>query len=665
MTSFLGGQNAGVANNLLKPDQSAELWNCTRRSGHLRPRPGFNQIELTYPTDEIESWFTEQRVQGCISFKRVGNREVRDVWAVGGRFFAIDLIGGGMVSEITPIRNTSTAADFTVPAVGDSVFIVVDDADTIQVGYPLQVAGKNYNITAKSGSTLTAENVDDTPAAVIPSGSTVIYLDVNDPTIGISYMIQAEDFLIAQDGYSLPFIWDGSTGARANSSKLQVPVGTIMAYGRGRLWVAVGGNRFVGSDIVYGPSGTEAYDKRDAILWFQENSFLQGGGSFTAPGEISAMQFISSLDASSGQGPLMIFTETAICSVSAPSSREAWALVTDPIQTISLLANGATSFYATVPTTNGDIFYRSLDGLRSFFVARREFGTWGNTPISSEIENLFAGDDPEALRYTSAIVFDNRLLFTGSSRPDTYGPYWKGIGALDFDGLTSIFSKSPPVYDGIWTGVDPLWLYKSKYGRTERAFMAVRNDDGLNELWEISKADKFDNTTGRIKWRWYSRAFTFRSPLEMVRLENCELFPREVVGDVDLTLRYRPDDYPCWFSWNAQPVCADYRRCTTASCDDPPPNFRRGYKTRLAFGQPPDEDETNDGKPARLGYSHQICLEGEGYCEIKLVRLVAMERDEEVAVPVDQSEECQSIDCCPDDNYAWRSTDATDSGGEA
>jgi hypothetical protein len=449
------------------------------------------------------------------------------------------------------------------------------------------------------------------------------------------------------------------------TEKQEVPTGTAMAYGIGRIWVATGGNKFVASDIVYGPSGTDDYDQRDAILKFTENTFLAGGGAFTAKGEITAMQFISSMDTSTGQGPLMVITEEAFCSVNAPANREAWALVRDPIQTISLLANGAASFYGTVATVNGDIFYRALDGLRSFFISRREYGSWGNTPISGEMDNVLLSDAEDLLKYQSAITFDNRLLFTLRSNPTKYGSYWKGIGVLDFDTISSMKGKEPPVFDGTWTGIDPVWLFSGKYGKKERAFVAAINSDLENELWEISTGDQFDDTDGRIKWTIITRGFSFQNPLEMCELENLELFLKNVIGDCEIVLSYRPDDYPCWFSWTNDSVCANYRRCATWSNCQTPIAFRGGYKTRIAFGQPSDVGETNDGKPARLGYIHQLKIEFEGYAEIQKLRLTARDIDEEPWPRVSLPETCQEINCCPDDYFAWRSVDATDPGGQS
>jgi hypothetical protein len=563
---------------------------------------------------------------------------------------------------------TTLTAPFAAPAVGASVSIFITDGDLVRIGYPIKVDGKVYNVTAKlSANILTAVNVDDTPAAPHIVGAAVLYLDPNAKDLGITYMIQAEEFLVAQDGFSKPFIFDGGNSSRSDPASNGIPTGTVMAYVIGRIWVAIGigGDAFVASDIVYGPSGTAAYSYRDAVLKFTENTFLAGGGSFFAPGRITAMQAISSLDTSTGQGPLMVFTDDTVCSVNAPADRESWAVVQNPIQTISLIANGATSFYGTITTVNGDIFYRALDGMRSFFLARREAGTWGNVPISGEMMNVMDKDSAFMLKYHSAIVFNNRLLFTTNPVPTRYGSYWKGIVALDFDNLSNMKGKTPPVYDGTWTGVDPVWLFSGHYGRDERAFMVVRDAEGANKLWEISKNHQFDNGDGRIVWTMISRGFDFQNPLEMLRLENMEMFITNVIGDLDITASYRSDDYPCWFNWMAQPMCANYRRCTSWENCETPVAFRGGYRTRIPFGEPQDVDETNDGKPARLGYIHQIKVQFEGYANITKVRMVAMVRDEEVYPPVDQPEACQEINCCPDDYFEWRSVDATTPGGES
>jgi hypothetical protein len=621
--NFAGGQDSGRSPSLLDPNQAAELWNTTVRGGFVRPRPGFIQLPFVFPTEEIANWFETKPVQGTIGYKP-RNRNGFAVWAVGGRFFSIDIVNGGVVQEITNTLSTLTTANFTVPGIGAPVTISVSDTDLLRVGYPVTINGFIFNVTAKTASSITTINVNGTPALVINSGANVQYLEPNSELQPITYMIQAEEFLIAQDGLSKPFIFDGAASWRSS----EIPVGTAMAYGIGRLWVATF-DTFVASDIVRGDSGTDAYDHRDAILYFAENTFLAGGGAFVAPGEIRAMAFMTSLDTSTGQGPLLIFTEEAIVSVNAPAQRELWAVVRDPIVAISLVANGASGFYSTVPTVNGDIFYRALDGIRSFYYALREYGTWGATPISTEVGNVLNDEDPELLKFTSAIVFDNRLLFSSAALPTERAAVFRGIVALDFHPISRMGQGSPPVYDGVWTGIDVAWLFKVKFGRNERAFAAVRNADDRNELWEITKNSKFDGRDGRIIWRIVTRNLAGNSNMELKRLENTELWLAKVTGQVDVTLSYRPDEYPCWYDWRAESVCADYRTCEVTDCNLT--NKQPGYRTRLVYGQPQDQEETNDNKPARNGYEFQLLLQFEGYCELKKLRLKMVDIEEEIS----------------------------------
>jgi len=552
------------------------------------------------------------------------------VWSVGGRFFKIDIFNGGVVSEITTTLQVVTTANFVAPAVGSSVTIFVVDADRILVGYPITVNGKHYQVTSKTANSITATNTDDAPATVYFTGSVVVYLQPNSDKQGICWMIQAEQFLIAQDDLSQAFIFDGATSWRSQD----MPVGSVMAYGIGRLWIAIKGDAFVASDIVRSRnSGTAAYDYTDSILHFTENTFLAGGGAFSAPGTIRAMAFMTTLDTSTGQGPLLVFTENAICSVNAPTIRALWEVITNPIVTYSLVSSGAAGFYSTLPTTNGDIFYRSLDGIRSFYYALREFGNWGNVPISSEVFNVVREDDQDLLLYTSGILFDNRLLMTSAARATNEGSMFKGIVALDFHTISRIGVKSPPVYDGVWTGIDVMWLFKVKFGRKERAFAAVRNADARNELWEITKDSKFDGSDGRIKWRVVTRNLAFASAMESKRLEGMDVWVAEAVGQVDLTAKFRPDEYPCWNEWRRESVCVDYRQCGDVDCNINP-TYRPGYKTRIPFGQPMDTDDPNDNKPMRIGYEFQVLIEGEGYCELRKLRCKAIEIEEEVSVPV-------------------------------
>jgi hypothetical protein len=83
------------------------------------------------------------------------------------------------------------------------------------------------------------------------------------PTDGISadvpvYMTQAERFLIIQTGKDEPRVYDGYVLRRASEYGDQaVPIGKQMAYGQGRLFVAVNeGAEIIAGDLVFGGSTT-------------------------------------------------------------------------------------------------------------------------------------------------------------------------------------------------------------------------------------------------------------------------------------------------------------------------------------------------------------------------------------------------------------------------
>lgn len=629
------GSDSSVSPSLIGADRAAFAGNVMFRGGFPATRDGLDQLPLVYPTTEIAEWVEENILQGAAIYTpRYGSAFV--VASIGGRIFTIDPMGWA-VREITPTLVTTTAAAFTAPAVGGQVAVTLTDGSRVYAGYPITINGFIYNVVSTANPTITVKNVT-APAGNVAAGSAAIILDVNSPINGRAWLKQAESFLIIQDGQARALIFDGAALFRSSPTKQQVPTGTVMAYGIGRLWVAVNKNEFVASDLVRGSSGTVQYGNVDAILYFKENTLIAGGGAFTVPiqsGEITAMEFMPVLDTSTGNGPLIVFTERGAFSVNVPLLRTDWPLVTSPVQTVVLTGNGAVSAYATVATTNSDIFFRSKDGLRSFVLAIREFqNSWGNTPVSSELSRVLDKDDEVLIRYSSAIQFQNRLWFTVSPKPlpeKEQGAYHDGMATLDFHPISNMRQKSPPTYDGVHAGIKPTLLFKGVIDGRERAFVWALNEDNHNELWEMSVKEPFDNGDRRIKNFLETKSYPFQNPLELKRLEGVEIYVKEVMGRVDFTLFYKPDDYPCWIEWGRQQVvCANWRDCPEpdALCTTPVV-YRPGYKTRLSFGQPPRVDHDVDDKPAQYGYEFQFRLEWEGRCVIRKFVAKAFIPDEE------------------------------------
>lgn len=330
------------------------------------------------------------------------------------------------------------------------------------------VASRKGLLIAQTGGYLYRIEITNAGAVVMditPAG------DPSSSTIPQVWMQQAENYLVVQDGQSRPFIFDGSTTRRAEDD--EVPVGSgPMAYGMLRLWVAMG-KSYVAGDVAGGPTG---------VLKFTENDYIAEGGEFSLPmsaGNITAMQFTATPNTALGQGELLIFTPDAVFSNTAPVDRDAWKNLVQPIQTITLINNGAQSQNSTA-LVNGDVFMRSRDGIRSVIQAVRYFQQWGNTPLSNELSRVLPKDDPTLLKYVSAVEFDNRLLMTCQPVPLTNGCYFTGVASLDFEPVTSMGDKLPPAYDGVWTGRQVYQLVKGRFGGVERCFAFCRSEtDGF------------------------------------------------------------------------------------------------------------------------------------------------------------------------------------------
>lgn len=497
------------------------------------------------------------------------------------------------------------------------------------------------------------------------------------------YFEQAELFLIIQDGQSVPlFYWGagaresdvaGTAGVDADGKPLnEVPVGTCMAYSGGRLWVAINeGTAFVAGDGVYGPTGTAAFQRRDAVLKFTENNYLAGGFPFPVPanlGPIRAMAPLANLDTSLGQGPLQIFTTQGALSIAAPLDRALWAVLTDPIRTVSLIDKGALS--ATGLTlVNGDVWYRALDGVRSYFISRRNFGQWGNHAMSYEVIRHLKDDDWALLDYCSMAPLDNRMFCTVSPlRNSTNGVIHRGLVLLDFIPITSVaagsesFASEPPCWDGLWAGPDILAVRTIQSEGVDHLYAAVLAPEDLNgvrriQLWEMTRdtfkdVDASGNVT-RISRVQESPRLDFQNRLEQKLLEGCEVWADQIKGTVDFTLLYRPDEYPCWFPWKHWQICAKDERCSTdavSGCVNDL-NLKEQYRARMSGLRPPDNTISSTGTPSRLGFSFQVRLEVIGEAEVTAIKILATRIPEtSFGTAFPETAVCEEIVCCPPDD---------------
>jgi hypothetical protein len=233
---------------------------------------------------------------------------------------------------------------------------------------------------------------------------------VLDQNIDRVFMVQAESHFIIQDGIQKPRIITGSQLSISNTAEDQVPTGTNMAYGQGRLSVQISPKHFVIGDI-------HLSFEPDNVLNFKETKFLNEGGGFTVSGKLGkivSLQFANVADTSTGDGPLLAICENGFSTFAINNPRSQWSNIA--IQKVQMIGTSMTGTNAYV-NINEDILYRSPEGVRSYAVGRSEANSgFRFSEITREVQDFIDTDstssDVEKVRLA---YFDKRLLITNTA----------------------------------------------------------------------------------------------------------------------------------------------------------------------------------------------------------------------------------------------------------
>jgi hypothetical protein len=642
---FSGGMDSSRAPNLISDNAVSRAVNVTFRGGTPTTRPGFRQLILANANVEANGGldsFVNGLFQGGYYYQdRRTDRNPCVISVMSGFVIKIDL-GTYEVQRVFPVVE---APDIVL---GESYIIkTVGTTTWTSYGAAANTVGEQFVCTTAPGvgtGTAYAMNPID------------IYADC--------YFVQAENYLIIQDGSNAPRIWDGDNlwisglGPAGSTGEIsQVPIGTVMAYGQGRLFVA-NTERTSGTagDLAYGGSTDQVtitagsgalaaatysittatahgYSPGDIItvsghsssngvngtwecksgttgstiiidaaspssatsgtggfvtkanvgaasdlLRFTETTYLDEGGSLQVPGflgKITGLIFMPVQDSGAGVGDLLIFCETGVLSLSVAVPRTQWKS-TAGFQRIALASIGSTG-QESLATANGDVFFRSFDGLRTYRNARAEFNSFGRVPISAEMNAVLEYDTKNMLKNCSSIVFDNRFLFTATPKVDFTGVSsttltkrpitFSSIVALDFTTLASIGAQRASCYDGFWRGLDVTKLVSGVVDGKPRAFAFCVDYEvnATNTLWEITSdifADEPVNATPiPITSILETRSFQLGSPSEVKKLIRADLWLGSLRGNTDFKIYWRPDEYACWREWHEFSRCATVENC--------------------------------------------------------------------------------------------------------
>jgi hypothetical protein len=489
-------------------------------------------------------------------------------------------------------------------------------------------------------------------------------IDGNDPGMMHTWFVQAEDRVYIQNGYQNAIAWDGDLtipAYRLNPYNQKMPIGTIMEYAFGRVFVSDRFNQIYASDIIYGNGFTDTKNTEN----FTEITYWAEGGAFSTPammGNITGMKAMPELGYNlRGQGQLVVLTGNGAFSMDVSLPRIQWN--TSNIQRISLLGRGCTSPYLAL--VNSELWFRSHDGWSFYSNTQSEFNRYFSMrKLSRDVNKWVSNDTPWLKQFASTIYFNNYLINTVA--PQTYraagveglNRYHRGMVVLDLD------QSSTPAPDaqlqfrwnGIWTGIRPTQLLTAIIQGEKRGFGFSFDVDNKNRLYEFTdnQGDDFGPngsrqiesffTTGRYD---FNRSGATNKFLRK-KITGGEMWMSEIKGEVESYAEFRADSNPCW---------SELKVPTTFGCDPCSPKVtecipqRGGNRYKRYKFNTPDPSECNDlaGIPAVEGSEFQIKVSLTGSATVDRVRLMANIKnndDSPVGDCPEENQECEPFLCC-------------------
>jgi hypothetical protein len=614
-----------------------------------RTRPGFHYVDLfgTFtPVNGGTGLLTGATVVQCATVFNPPNREPVMVFVAGGKVIVVDLIAK-RVTYVNTDQGNAVVPDFTNqtnPCYACQVeeFLVIQDGvSTPRVLVFTDSTTMRLNLATRYST--------ETP---IPVGKQMAYghgrLFVTNPNareitagdIAFGGSLTSKEILTSTESPNRPVITTSASHGWAVGDYVTIQGHSAAPpiNGTFRIETVISPTSFtIAIEITAAGAGGQvtkfnAGTSSDALN-FSENTFINEGGNFVIPlemGSVKTLEFLQIQDVSTGQGDLIVFGDRGAATFAVSTPRTQWK-ETPGFQRV--LFSNIGSLAETTCTINGDIFFRSREGngIRTYRNARAEFSSFGQSPISAELDRIFDKEDLSKLARVSMINFDDRLLVTCKPATVDGRLIYRGIAALDFRPVSTNREKGYAIYDGIWGGLQIVTMLTGVFNGTNRAFALCYHGDGIDQhqLWEITKNEIQDKNSYQgnefrfIRSLVLTRAYDFRAPYSEKKLIHGDLWFSEVGGwsqknkKFTADLKFRPDNNPKWTNWG------DWELCFSEDNPNDPgdePRALRGYAPQLRAVVP--EVTTNDFTDRAIGRGYDFKLRVEWRGRAKLEKLL-------------------------------------------
>jgi len=323
------------------------------------------------------------------------------------------------------------------------------------------------------------------------------------------HIYQAENYAIAQDGYSPTWIWDGrATAVPSPGYDEDDPQGswlangaTVGGYVHGRIVQVVGGNRILVGNIIHSNGQNDPV----AVLKTSEQVYFASGSSFSPPsnmGEVLAFGILPLSNTTHGHDGAIFHCRRGCFSLKLDHfPRTDWANLA--ISRHLLIDAAAVGPYALV-LHDGDQIFRSRLGVQTIRSAASDTSIIGNPnqPISEPVDSWTNADHGALLRFCSMARWGpwNRIFATTGLWAD--GAYRGGTGILSLNLNTDGSMRSGEeqrAWEGLWTLPPeigrPVQLVNGQFQESDRMFVLTSvNECGTERagLAEIAMDLKHD-----------------------------------------------------------------------------------------------------------------------------------------------------------------------------
>jgi len=642
-------QDADTHPSYLPEFYVAESVNRTFRGGINQTRPSIRNLRIVAGEGQpatIVNDIETGNFQGAYPYRKVNEAALGDglLLSVSGKIYFLHIINNYATAYILP-----GLTDWNDASLMHTWFVQAEDRVYIQNGYQYAIAWGGV-VGAVSATLITA----NTYCEIVTVGTTD-YTLIGAPSNTVGVKFTATGPATGTGTVAMP-------AYRLYPAKGQMPIGTIMEYAFGRVFVSDKFNQIYASDIIFGNGFTDTTNTQN----FTEITYWAEGGAFSTPammGNITAMKVMPYIGGNlRGQGELVVLTTNGAFSMDVSIPRTLWN--TSNIQRISLLGRGCTSPYVSL--VNSELWFRSHDGWAFYSNSQSEFGRFFSLRKLSREVNKWVDLDTKWLKQFASTMYINNYLVstvapqTKKNQAQGLHRYHRGMVVLDLDQTAS---PSPDAdltfrWNGLWTGFRPTQLLTAMIDGEKRGFGFSFDQDEKNRLYEITNDGGDDygpNGTSQIKGFITTGRYDFnRSGLtnKFIRkkITGGEMWMSNIPGEVTSQVEYRSDSNPCWSELKV-PTTYGCNPCSPTLIDDCTPRRGGNQYKRYKFTTP-DPSECNDiaGIPAVEGSEFQLKISLTGVATVDRVRIMANIKNNEDSpigdCPEDQ-QECAEI-CCPE-----------------